>query len=68
MLANSKRLYTLGVFTVEHRAKGWFYWPLYGDKKAAKGPYSSMSSVTLMVARELKREIARRDAPYSMED
>ena len=67
MLTNAKRLYQLGTFTVELRAKGWFFWPSYGDKSDAKGPYSSMSSLTLMIARQLKREIKRRDAPYSLE-
>ena len=67
MLTNAKRLYQLGTFTVELRAKGWFFWPSYGDKSEAKGPYSSADSVTLMIARQLKREIKRRDAPYSLE-
>jgi hypothetical protein len=34
-----------------------FYWKTYGDKDDAKGSYYSPSSVTLMIARELKREI-----------
>ena len=65
MLSNAKRLYALGTFTVELRPKGWHYWPTYGDKAEAKGPYSSMASVTLMIARELKKEIRKRDAPHS---
>ena len=67
MLANTKSIYSLATFTVELREKGWFYWRTYGEKGEPKGPYSSMSSVTLMIARELKREISKRDAPYSME-
>ena len=67
MLTNAKRLYQLGTFTVELRAKGWFFWPSYGDKSDAKGPYSSTSSLTLMIARQMKREISRRDAPYRLE-
>ena len=39
----------------------------HGDKAEAKGPYSSLASVTLMIARSLKREIAKRDAPYAIE-
>ena len=46
-------------------SRGWFYWPTYGEKGDAKGPYTSMASVTLMIARELKREITKRDGPYS---
>jgi hypothetical protein len=66
MLANAKRVYALANFTVELRQRGWFYWPTYGEKGEPKGPYSSMASVTLMIARELKREITKRDGPYSM--
>jgi hypothetical protein len=63
MLVSAKRVYALAGFTVELRPKGWFYWPTYGEKVKAKGPYSSMASVTLMIARELKREIIKRDGP-----
>jgi hypothetical protein len=31
------------------------------------GPYSTMASVTLMIARELKKEIAKRDEPYNID-
>jgi hypothetical protein len=61
MLVKTQRVYALATFTVELREKGWFFWPTYGDKNEAKGPYNSMASVTLMVARELKREITKRD-------
>lgn len=68
MLSNVKRTYALADFTVEGRADKWFYWHTarYGDKEHRKGPYSSMASVTLMIARELKREIARRDAVHQL--
>ena len=65
MLANAKRVYALAGFTVELRRRGWFYWPTYGEKADAKGPYGSTTSVTLMIARELKREITKRDGPHS---
>lgn len=64
MLANVKRVYALANFTVELRQRGWFFWPTYGEKSEAKGPYGSMASVTLMIARELKREITKRDGPH----
>jgi hypothetical protein len=67
MLANQKRVYALAGFTVELRQKGWFYWPTYGEKNEAKGPYGGMASVTLMIARELKREITKRDAPHPVD-
>lgn len=66
MLSNAKRVYALGAYTVELRAKGWYYWPTYGDKADAKGPYGSITSVSLMVARQLKREIAKRDKVHEL--
>lgn len=66
MLANTKRVYALAEFTFQLRPKGWFFWRTYGDKAEAKGPYSSMASVTLMIARQLKREIKRRDAVHTL--
>ena len=63
MLSNRKRVYALREWTVEGKNGKWFYWRTYGDKKATKrGPYSSMASVTLCIARELKREIVKRDS------
>ena len=62
MLTNAKRTYALKTFTVERRPKGWYFWRIYGDRSDVKGPYNSINSVTLMVARELLREIVRRDA------
>jgi hypothetical protein len=62
MLTNAKRIYALAAYTVEHRPRGWYYWRTYGDDDEVKGPYSSLSSVTLIIARQLKREIVKRDA------
>ena len=66
MLANTKRVYALAEFTVELRPKGWFFWRTYGDKNDARGPYSSIASVTLMIARQLRREIGKRDAVHKL--
>lgn len=66
MLTNAKRTYALKTFTVERRPKGWYFWRTYGDRSDVKGPYSSINSVTLMVARELLREIAKRDAAHKL--
>ncbi len=60
MLDNRKRVYALGAFTVEKMVKGWFFRKTYGDD-VWHGPYSSESSVCLMIARQLKRELAKRD-------
>ena len=70
MLTNAKRVYKLAEFTVERRPKGWFFTRTarFDDKEEWRGPYSSMTSVTLMIARELKKEITKRDAPYSTDD
>jgi hypothetical protein len=62
MLTHAKRTYALKEFTVELRPKGWYFWRTYGDRSDTKGPYSSINSVTLMVARELVHEIAKREA------
>jgi hypothetical protein len=66
MLANIKRVYALANFTVELRAKGWYIWRTYGDKTDTKGPYSSEASVTLMIARQLRREVVKRDAVHKL--
>jgi hypothetical protein len=69
MLTNPKRIYKLAEFTVERRDKGWFFTRTarFDDKEEWRGPYSSLPSVTLMIARELKKEIAKRDTPYNLE-
>jgi hypothetical protein len=61
MLTNVKRVYTL--------AEGWFFTRTarFDDKPEWRGPYSSLASVALMIARELKRELTKRDAPYTVE-
>jgi hypothetical protein len=65
MIGNAKRVYALREWTVELRPRGWFYWRTYGEKEP-KGPYSSIASVTLMLARELLKEITRRDEPHQL--
>ncbi len=69
MLTTSRRVYMLAEYTVECRRDGWHYarTARFGDKGEMRGPYSSMASVTLMIARELKREITKRDAPHAVE-
>lgn len=67
MLANSKRVYQVGTFTAERRKNGWYFWRSYGDKDDKKGPYANPTSVSLMIARALKRELVKRDAPYNVE-
>lgn len=67
--ANFKRRYALAGFTVERTIKGWQFCRSGHEKEKdawSKG-YSSVSSVTLMIARKLRAEVERRDAPYSLE-
>jgi hypothetical protein len=69
MPSNGRRLYVLAEYTVEHRRDGWYFGRTsrYGDKEERKGPYASIASVTLVIARQLKREIAKRDAAHTTE-
>ena len=68
MLANVKRTYALADYTVEGRGNQWFYWRTarFGDKEEKRGPYSSLASVSLMIARQLKKEIAKRDEVHQL--
>ncbi len=60
MLDNRKRIYALTEYTVEKRSRGWFYRRTYGADPW-RGPYSSEASVTLMIARQLRKEVVKRD-------
>ena len=62
--ANGRRIYALADYTVEHTSKGWYFGRTsrFGDMHAMKGSYSSERSVSLMIARELSKEILKRDA------
>ena len=68
MLANTKRVYALADYTVEGRGAQWFYWKTarFGDKEEKKGPYGSLASATLMIARALKREVQKRDDVHKL--
>ena len=61
MLNHHKRVYMLATYTVERKPSGWFFRNTYRDGDWC-GPYSSTASACLMIARELLREIKRRDA------
>lgn len=64
MLHEPKRIYKLAEYTVELKKDGWYYGRTarYDDKENVRGPYGNITSLTLVIARELKREIAKRDA------
>ena len=63
--ANGRRIFALADYTVERTSKGWYFGRTsrFGDIHAMRGPYSSERSVALMIARELLKEIEKRDAP-----
>lgn len=69
MLTNAKRFYKLAEYTVECRKDGWYFGrsARFGDREEMNGPYSNIASVTLVIARHMKREIAKRDAPHTAE-
>ena len=50
--------------TVERTHRGWYFGRTsrFGEINGVKGPYSSERSVALMIARELIKEIIKRDA------
>ncbi len=60
MLDNRKRIYALDSWTVEKKARGWFISRTY-PPATRFGPYKSEASACLMIARQLRRELARRD-------
>ncbi len=61
-MAGERYVYALTDWTVEKRERGWYF------AKSAKrhrhadwhGPYRSETSVAMMIARQLRREIAER--------
>ena len=69
MLTTAKRVYKLAEYTVECRRDGWYFGrsARFGDREEMKGPYNSIASLTLVIARHLKQEIAKRDAPHTAE-
>jgi hypothetical protein len=59
---NGRQLFTLADWVVERRPSGWYY-TRYRDRKDRKlwrGPYRSEASVTLMIARQHRKELERR--------
>ena len=60
MTVLSKRVFALREWTVEQRTNGFYFWRTYGEKDP-KGPYTSEFSVCLMIARELRRELLKRN-------
>jgi hypothetical protein len=51
MAETGKRKYALADFSVELRARGWYFGRPYDPANKYRGPYNSIASVTLMIAR-----------------
>lgn len=63
MQVDPPRRFALSDYTVERRKTGWYFGRQFHPPKSYAGPYASIASVTLMIARQLRREVERRDAP-----
>jgi hypothetical protein len=61
-MSAERYMYALTGWTVEKRAKGWYFapWANRHSNGDWRGPYSSEASVAMMIARQLRREIAER--------
>ena len=61
-MQQERYIYALTDWTVEKRESGWYFAKSANRHTRAdwRGPYSSEASVTMMIARELRREIADR--------
>lgn len=55
------RRYALADYTVERRPRGWYFGRPFHPPRSYAGPYASLASVTLMIARQLRKEVERRD-------
>ena len=61
-MSAERYMYALTGWTVEKRAKGWYFAPWANRRSNSdwRGPYSSEASVAMMIARKLRREITDR--------
>jgi hypothetical protein len=62
--SNGKRIYALDSWTVEKKIRGWYISRTYSPATRL-GPYRTETSACLMIARQLRKELARRDANHS---
>jgi hypothetical protein len=58
--SNRRRTYALAGYTVTYRVSGWFYRRTDHDEPY-KGPYGNETSVCLMIAKALAKELRKRD-------
>jgi hypothetical protein len=57
---NRRRVYALAGFSVQYRVQGWYFKRTDHDEPY-KGPYSTETSVALMISRALCKELRKRD-------
>lgn len=52
----------LSTYNIEKRKNGWYFWkaPFFTSEAVPKGPYGSIMSACMMIARELAREAGQR--------
>ncbi len=62
MQPSRPRRYALADYMVEHRARVWYFGRPFHSPKSYAGPDATLASVTLMIARQLRKEVERRDA------
>ena len=60
MLDNRNRIYALASWTVKSNGKGWFVRKT-DSAEEWRGPYRNETSVCLIIARQLKKELIKRD-------
>ena len=61
-MSAERYIYALTGWTVEKRARGWYFARSANRHDGAdwRGPYRSEASVAMMIARQLRREITER--------
>ena len=61
-MAGERYVYALTDWTVEKRERGWYFARSANRHSSGdwRGPYRSEASVAMMIARQLRREIAER--------
>ena len=62
--AQSKSI-MLSTYSIEKRKDGWYFWkaPFFTAEAKPKEPHGSITSVCIMIARELAREAGQRYRP-----
>ncbi len=63
MLDNRNRVYALSSWTVKSNGKGWFVRKTDSTEEW-RGPYRNETSVCLIIARQLKKELIKRDGLF----